>query len=56
MTISELVRHIEQHYHSPKALAEKVGDAWVYTSHEQMIREIKSLGLWLVEAGIQPGG
>lgn len=54
-TVADLIRFMEQEHQNPKAFNDRVGEAWVSTSHEQCLAEVKALALWLVEAGVQKG-
>lgn len=54
-TIAELIRAIESQFSNQKALAEKQGSEWLFTSHQQFIQEIKALSHWFLEAGVKKG-
>lgn len=54
-TVAELIRTMEKSYHNPQGFAEKIGEEWVYTSHAQAIKEIKSMALWLESVGLKKG-
>lgn len=54
-SIAELLRLAEKHYDNPKAMADKIGDEWVFTSQKELIREVKAIALWLHQQGIKKG-
>lgn len=53
-TVADLVHVIHEHTHA-WGLYDKVGQEWLKTPHSQVVQEVESLALWLVQAGVQKG-
>lgn len=54
-TVSELLRHVEKKYKNPKALNEFANGAWISTSTEDMLQQIREIALGLHALGIKKG-